>query len=51
MNSTGLAANVISTVAGINDPDYTLQFWKGEYFSVGNGKEKFANVAIPYIIS
>jgi len=41
VNSAGLAANFISTVAGINDPDYTLQFWKGEYFSVGNGKEKF----------
>jgi len=43
VNSAGLAANVISTVAGINDLDYTLYFWKGEYFSVGNGKEKFVS--------
>ena len=43
VNSAGLAANVISTVAGIDDPDYKLEFWKGEYFSVGNGKEKFVS--------
>jgi L-2-hydroxyglutarate oxidase LhgO len=41
VNSAGLGANDISTMAGIDDPDYTLLFWKGEYFSVGNGKEKF----------
>jgi len=43
VNSAGLGANDISTMAGINDPDYTLQYWKGEYFSVGNGKEKFVS--------
>ena len=43
VNSAGLDANDISTMAGIDDPDYKLQFWKGEYFSVGNGKEKFVS--------
>ena len=42
-NSDGQSANDISTMAGINDPDYTLQYWKGDYFSVGNGKEKFVS--------
>jgi L-2-hydroxyglutarate oxidase LhgO len=43
VNSAGLGANDISTMAGIDDPNYTLVFWKGEYFSVGNGKEKFVS--------
>ena len=43
VNSAGLGANNISTIAGIDDPDYTLLFWKGDYFSVGNGKEKFVS--------
>ena len=41
VNSAGLGANNISAMVGIYEPDYVLQFWKGEYFSVGNGKEKF----------
>ena len=43
VNSAGLGANDISAMAGIDDPNYTLLFWKGEYFSVGNGKEKFVS--------
>ena len=29
VNSAGLAANVISSVVGIDDPYYNLEFWKG----------------------
>ena len=41
INSSGLFANEISDMAGIIEPEYNIEYWKGEYFSVSNGKEKF----------
>ena len=43
MNAAGLGAGKIAGYLGINDPDYRLYFWKGEYFGVGNGKNKYVN--------
>lgn len=43
INSAGLFSDKISEMAGISDPDYCLHFWKGEYFSVCNGKHKLIN--------
>ncbi len=40
INAAGLFSDIISQMAGISDPSYTLHYWKGEYFSVGNGKAK-----------
>ena len=28
-------------MVGIIDPKYDIEYWKGEYFSISNGKEKF----------
>ncbi|NMD01217.1 MAG: FAD-dependent oxidoreductase, partial [Bacteroidales bacterium] len=36
----GLYSDKISEMVGINDESYKLHYWKGEYFSVGNGKNK-----------
>ena len=41
INSSGLFANEISEMAGIIEIEYKIEYWKGEYFSVSNGKEKF----------
>ena len=41
INSSGLFANEVSEMAGIIDPEYKIEYWKGEYFNVSNGKEKF----------
>jgi L-2-hydroxyglutarate oxidase LhgO len=43
INSAGLLAYQISQMAGIDDPLYQLYFWKGEYWAVGNGKNKYVN--------
>ena len=43
INSAGLSAGKITQSTGITDPNYRVYFWKGEYFSVGNGKHKFIN--------
>jgi L-2-hydroxyglutarate oxidase LhgO len=43
INSAGLWSDRISELAGISDPHYKIHFWKGEYFSVGNGKNKLVN--------
>ncbi len=43
VNAAGLGAGKIAGYLGINDPDYRLYFWKGEYFGVGNGKNKYVN--------
>jgi L-2-hydroxyglutarate oxidase LhgO len=40
INAAGLYSDKISEMVGINDESYTLHYWKGEYFSVGNGKNK-----------
>jgi len=41
INSSGLFAKNISDMVGIIDPKYDIEYWKGEYFSISNGKEKF----------
>lgn len=41
INSAGLFADNIAKMVGINDSTYTIHFWKGEYFSVHNGKNKY----------
>ena len=46
INSSGLFANEVSEMAGIIDPEYKIEYWKGEYFSVSNGKEKFVSKLI-----
>ena len=33
-------------MVGIIEPKYNIEFWKGEYFSVSNGKEKFVSKLI-----
>jgi L-2-hydroxyglutarate oxidase LhgO len=43
INAAGLSAGIIAQSAGIADPEYSVHFWKGEYFSVGNGKHKLIN--------
>lgn len=51
INAAGLYADKIAEMVGINNPTYTLRFWKGEYFSVINGKSKYINhliYPIPY---
>ncbi|MBN2662851.1 MAG: NAD(P)/FAD-dependent oxidoreductase [Bacteroidales bacterium] len=46
INAAGLNADKISFMAGIINPEYNLHYWKGEYFSVGNGKNKLVNSLI-----
>lgn len=41
INAGGLYADKIAEMVGIKDPSYKIHFWKGEYFSVGNGKNKY----------
>jgi L-2-hydroxyglutarate oxidase LhgO len=43
VNASGLNAVKIAGYMGINDPDYRVYYWKGEYFGVGNGKNKYVN--------
>ncbi len=38
INAAGLQSDTISQLLGIDEPDYELQYCKGEYFAVGNGK-------------
>jgi L-2-hydroxyglutarate oxidase LhgO len=40
INSAGLYSDKIAKIAGAFEPGYELHYWKGEYFSVGNGKNK-----------
>ena len=40
INAAGLYADVIAEMVGIRDKKYQLHYWKGEYFGVGNGKNK-----------
>jgi len=46
VNAAGLEAGKIAGYLGIDDPDYRVYFWKGEYFGVGNGKNKYVNSLI-----
>jgi L-2-hydroxyglutarate oxidase LhgO len=43
INASGLNADVISSMVGIVEKKYKLYYWKGEYFGVGNGKNKLIN--------
>ena len=43
INSAGLNADKIARISGTYEPDYELHYWKGEYFSVGNSKNKFVS--------
>lgn len=43
INTAGLYADKIAEMVGINDDSYKLHYWKGEYFSVINGKNKYIN--------
>ena len=40
INAAGLQAEKIARMAGLNKNNYKTYFWKGEYFSFGNGKHK-----------
>ena len=46
VNAAGLEAGKIAGYLGVNDPDYRVYYWKGEYFGVGNGKNKYVNSLI-----
>ncbi|NSW45991.1 MAG: NAD(P)/FAD-dependent oxidoreductase [Bacteroidales bacterium] len=43
INAGGLYADKIAAMVGIHDLSYTIHYWKGEYFSVTNGKHKLLN--------
>jgi len=43
INAAGLHADEISNLIGIDKLDYQLNYCKGEYFAVGNGKNKLVN--------
>ena len=40
INCAGLHAEDIARIAGISKEDYSVYYWKGEYFSLANGKHK-----------
>lgn len=40
INAAGLNSDLISNMVGIDNLDYDLHYCKGEYFAVGNGKNK-----------
>lgn len=40
INAAGLGSDEIAKLSGTFEPSYQLYFWKGEYFAVGNGKNK-----------
>ncbi len=40
INAAGLQSDQIASLLGISQPEYQLHYWKGEYFRVGNGKNK-----------
>lgn len=51
INAAGLYSDKISEMVGINDESYKLHYWKGEYFSIGNGKNKYIHhlvYPVPY---
>ncbi len=43
INAAGLYADTIASMAGIVAQNYKQYYWKGEYFGVGNGKNKLIN--------
>lgn len=40
INASGLYADEIARRAGAYHPAYKIHYWKGDYFAVGNGKNK-----------
>lgn len=46
INAGGLNSFSISKMLGIDDESYRLYYWKGEYFGVGNGKNRLVNSLI-----
>jgi L-2-hydroxyglutarate oxidase LhgO len=46
INSSGLNSFNLSNTLGIKNEEYKLYYWKGEYFSVGNGKNKLVKSLI-----
>ena len=46
INSSGLEAFNISSLMGLDNPKNQVYYWKGEYFSIGNGKGKLLNSLI-----
>ncbi|MBN2894188.1 MAG: NAD(P)/FAD-dependent oxidoreductase [Bacteroidales bacterium] len=46
INAAGLYSDKIAEMVGAFKPEYKLYYWKGEYFSVGNGKNKLVNSLI-----
>lgn len=40
INSAGLQADKIAKLAGTYQTDYQIYYWKGDYFAVGNGKNR-----------
>ena len=43
INSAGLCADKISSMLGLAKPENQIFYWKGEYFSLSNGKHKFVS--------
>ena len=46
INASGLDAYNVSSMIGLNKKEYKIYYWKGEYFSIGNGKNKLINSLI-----
>ena len=46
INSSGLEAFNISSKIGLDNPKNHVYYWKGEYFSIGNGKGNLLNSLI-----
>jgi len=46
INASGLEAYNISSAIGLAKEEYKQYFWKGEYFAIGNGKNKLINSLI-----
>ena len=43
INAAGLGSDSIAKMSATFEPSYRLYFWKGEYFAVGNQKNKMIN--------
>lgn len=43
INAAGLNSDTISSLLRLSDSSYTLHYCKGEYFAVGNGKNRLVN--------
>ena len=43
INAAGLHSDKVAEMAGISYGTYKLYYWKGEYFRIGNGKNRMIN--------